>query len=281
MNTQTDRNELMAAAIEQLYLSPDEATRAAELLASDEAAAKEVALLSALRNTLRERKAAVQLTVPTDLERRIRIELGNEVSKADQAAAPSLGLAARFVAALKRPLVGLSTAVGIAAVAIVAFTLLNKQQVVQKFELTSATYSNFSSIVRGELKVAHASSDTADLSKFFRESGVSYAVFYPQVDAQLVGGVVSKHDDLAFAHLVYAQGEHLVYLFEVDEESITNGNVGFDANVAQDVAKSRWHWQEKSGVGTLFVWKSNSVMCSAVSDLRTQEFSALFRLETL
>jgi hypothetical protein len=72
-----------------------------------------------------------------------------------------------------------------------------------------------------------------------------------------------------------------VYLLEADNNDVVDGSVQLDQEIRQDVEQSRWHWEERDEIGTLFVWKSNNVMCTAVSDMPTQEFSALFRLETL
>ena len=84
----------------------------------------------------------------------------------------------------------------------------------------------------------------------------------------------------AFAHLVYDVGGHQIYIFEVDRPSIDANVMSMHALVDQDVRNSTWHWEERAGVGTMFVWESNNIVCSAVSDLRTEQFSALFSLET-
>ncbi len=278
MKNERDNAELISAYLDGELLSADEESRAEALLATSPSARREAELIGAMRTTLRARASTLRTPVPVDLERSIRVALGNEVAAASAApSAPSL--AARIMAFLARPMVAVPAALVLAVCTTVLYMALRKDS--PQFELASASYANFSAIVKGDLKLAKASSDTAELQRFFRENGVNYTVFFPQIDAQLQGGVVSTHGDLKFAHLVYASGQHLVYLFEVDESSIDRGSVDLQARIAADVDRSRWHWEERAGVGTLFVWKSNSIMCSAVSDLGTQDFSALFRLETL
>lgn len=276
MKNERDQAAILSAYIDGAELTPDEAARAEHLLATSREARRELELVGAVRSTLRARATTLRTPVPVDLERSIRLAIGNEVQAASQSR-PSLG--SRILAFLARPAIAIPAAVVIAVCSAVIYLTLPRTQ--PEFELASASYANFGAIVRGDLKLAKASGDTAELQRFFRENGVKYSVFFPQIDAELKGGVVSTHGDLKFAHLVYGTGEHLVYLFEVDEPSIEEGSVELQSRIAADVDRSRWHWEERAGVGTLFVWKSNSIMCSAVSDLGTQDFSALFRLETL
>ncbi|MCX6140036.1 MAG: hypothetical protein NTX15_04275 [Candidatus Kapabacteria bacterium] len=185
------------------------------------------------------------------------------------------------MALLTRPLYAVPAALLLAVIITGVVMMVNRSGQSSMFEITSASYVNFQAVVKGDLKLSLATSDTSELKRFFKEAGVTFDVFFPQMAAELKGGVVSHHGDKHYAHLVYGVGAHTVYLFEVDQPSITNGRVSLADNVGEDVRKSHWHWEERDGIGTLFVWKSNTIMCSAVSDLRTQDFSALFRLETL
>lgn len=254
-------------------------------LSSDPALEREYRLLSATRRTVRDRTTALRTPIPVDLERSIRLALGREV---EQASVPDSGWLDRILTWLRTPAFAISAAAVVLAVVVVltidrpdatnGVAALRRQPVVN---LYTASYDNFSKIRSGDLQLAKASSNADELREFFRNNGVTYDVFFPELAAELRGGVVSEHEGHRYAHLVYGAGEHLVYIFEVDEASVQEQTVAMDRTVAQDLAESRWHWEERSGVGTMFVWESNNVICSAVSDLRTQDLSALFTLEKL
>ena len=244
-------------------------------------------MVSAVRQTVRDRSSTLREGMPVELERSIRLALGKEVEE-QSTVRPSV--LERVVGMLRRPAVAVGLA-SIALIAVVALTIDRNEAgtasgpstvlSASTVDLYNASYDNFQKIGRGEIELAMESSDVDELRSFFQREGVEYDVFFPEVAADLKGGVVSDHAGQKFAHLVYGVGDHLVYIFEVDEASVARNTVAMERTVAQDLAESRWHWEERSGVGTMFVWESNNIICSTVSDLRTQELSALFTLEKL
>lgn len=289
MKQQYERAELISAYLDGELHDAQEREHVEQLLISDASFKREVELLGSLRTTIRGRAETFKIGVPVSLERSIRLSLGEEVvRRSTKDRAPSL--MQRILQRLSRPLIAFPAALLLALGITGIYMMTNRDASVSgtatvaqagAFEMSSASYANFQSVVRGDLKLVRTTSDTAELQRFFREQGVAYTVFYPQIEAELKGGVVSQHGDKKFAHLVYGAGSHLVYLLEVDVPSLESGSVTLAREISTNVKESRWHWEEKDSVGTLFVWQSNMVMCSAVSDLNTQEFSALFRLETL
>lgn len=256
-------------------------------LAEDPELEREFRMVSAVRQTVRDRSTTLREQMPVELERSIRMALGKEVEQQSMVEPSALE---RLFVLFRRPAVAVGLA-SIALIAVVALTIDRNEAGTASGPMTvlsastvnlyNESYDNFQKIGRGEIELAMESSDINELRSFFESEGVQYDVFFPEVAAELKGGVVSDHDGQKFAHLVYGVGEHLVYIFEVDEASVARNNVAMDRTVAQDLAESRWHWEERSGVGTMFVWESNNIICSAVSDLRTQELSALFTLEKL
>ncbi len=292
MNIDRNEEELLTAYLDGELTDPTEITKVEGMLAANAALQLEADLLGAMRSQLRSRRATLRTSIPVEVERAIRLKLGEEVASATAAVEDKLSFRQRLAAFLARPLYAVPAALVLAIAITGVVMVVNRSgtsgttttasaSTSAAFELTSTAYANFQSVVRGELKLARQSSDTSELQRFFRDEGITYNVFFPEVAAELKGGVVSVHGSKRYAHLVYGTGKHVVYLMEVDVPSINSGAVSLASNVAQDVRSSKWHWQERDGIGTLFVWKSNTVMCSAVSDLSTQDFSALFRLETL
>ena len=270
-------------------LHSDEVRDVEDAIASNPTAATQAQVEGALVTMLRQRRERLRETLPPVVERSIRTAIATERINEPS----SVSFAVRLWNALRRPLIAVPLVAGVVAVVVTVAVRRNggrvdNQPVVPavvqstpKFDLQEASYANFAAIVRGDLKLAHESSDTSDLQQWFASQGVNYHVFFPEVAAKLLGGVVSDHDGLKFAHLVYAVDNHLVYLFEVDEGSVQTNTVAVQPAVASEIADRRWHWEERSGTGTLFMWKSKKVVCSVVSDLKTNDLSALFTLEEL
>lgn len=242
-----------------------------------------LALEHGVRKLVRSRNVNLRERVPVELERSIRINLAREVEAASKKR--PLSFWEHVLTAIRRPMIAIP--IGIAVVALIVMMVTDRSSqppfaaMSPRVNLYEASYANFSKIVKGELALVKVTSDQDELRAFFREEGVKYDVFFPEMAAELKGGVVSDHGGIRFAHLVYGAGDHLVYIFEVDEPSIKQNLVAMDATVWEDLEQSRWHWEERRGVGTMFVWESNNIVCSAVSDLRTQDLSALFTLEKL
>ena len=255
-----------------------ESHAASDVLQGDRRTQREAALVGAARNTLRQRRDVLRGTVPVTLERSIRMAIAAE---AEKSARPSL--AARVVRALQqalaRPALAGSIAAAVAIVVVVALTFTNRSSALPS-NLTEAALAVHAQASAGPDAVDHRSSDRNDLRSFFSEHGVEFDVFFPTVAAKLVGGSVRTINGHPYPVLVYASETHTISLLEVDQQSIDKKSVQMDRVAAEDVAESKWHWASAEDK-TLFVWKSNSIMCSVVSDLAVDEVSALFRLEAL
>lgn len=264
-------------------LNDDERRQAEQELASSATLQRQHAVESALVQTLRARRSQLRVTLPPQVERRVRMAVNAEAmpgpSVLERFAQPSGWRWLRIFAT--------GAAVAIIAVFVYNGGMLDTQSGTQQvaasapIDLPSASYANYASVSNGSLALGKTSSNATELKSYFKEKGVTYDVQFPAVDATLKGGVVSEHDGKKFAHLVYERGGHTIYMFEVDQASIDGKQVELGQHVADDIEHSRWHWEERENVGTLFAWKSNNVVCVAVSDLRTDELSALFDLQEL
>ena len=126
---------------------------------------------------------------------------------------------------------------------------------------------NFEAIVAGQLSPQFSTSDSRELSEFFKEKGVGYAVAYPRVSAPLAGGVVSNHGDLHFAHVIYTKGDQVYYIFEVPQALLRKGDAVY---VTKDVMDRLDHgekiWQEPGGSQRLVMFKKGDVVCAMVSN---------------
>jgi anti-sigma factor RsiW len=272
--------ERITALVDGQITSPDQRSSLESLLESDEDARLQHVVESGLVRMLHARRNRLREQIPVDVERRVRIAIANEVPAGTAARAWWWRLLQPSIAV---PAVVLLIAVGVFMIVERSSTPSTAPLVARGplVDLQVQSYANFEAILRGTLTVAVATQSEHELRRWFEQNGVTYDVQFPAIEATLVGGVVSTHEHKKFAHLVYSVGDHLVYMFEVDEESLAQRDVALDNTIIDGLAHGRWHWEERKDTGTLFIWKSNNVVCAAVSDLRTDELSALFDLQLL
>lgn len=231
-------------------------------------------LMQGVSTLLMKRRDALRLQVPVDVERSIRMAIAAEQSAHEHS----------WVQAaldwIKRPAVSFSIA-GAAAALIISIAFLGQQSQALPSEVTHAALAAFTGVHTGSTKLDITSSNPNEISAYLASHGVQHSIFYPDVEAELVGANVFSVNGLPCAELVYKTAGHTIALLQVDDSSIDAKRVELDPVVAEDVAYSKWHWASTPENGTLFVWKSNSIMCTVVSDLQIDEVSSLFRLEAL
>ncbi len=139
--------------------------------------------------------------------------------------------------------------------------------------------NNFQAIEAGKLGLQVETSDPAELKSYFSSHGVGYPVVFTPVKAELAGGVVSNHGRRNFAHLVFAEGKTLLYIFEVPYDALAAGDVVY---VTPDVLKrldgGEVIWEEPAG-SQLAMFKQDGVVLAAVSNASRPEMRQLMALK--
>lgn len=231
-------------------------------------------LTQAVSVMLTKRRESLRLQIPVDVERSIRMAIA-----AEQSSPPSSWFKS-VMDWIRRPAVSFSMA-GAAAAVVIAIAFWGQQAQSLPGEITHAALAAFPGVHSGTTKLDISSSSPREISAYLASHGVQHSIFYPEVEAELVGANIFSVNGLPCAELVYRTAGHTIALLQVDDRSIEAKRVELDPVVAGDVAYSKWHWASTPENGTLFVWKSNSIMCTVVSDLQIDEVSSLFRLEAL
>lgn len=283
MTSGNELNALVSAYIDGERLDAREQQLLDEALRMPGSIRNDVRLLSATRAAVRDRALQLRNEPPAALKRAVLDGLDgiDAASPVPERIRPSWSLADawRNLVASPRYVQGLVALGSVVVIAITALVLTPSGT--GSNELSTLAYQQFATVSSGAFALDVSSADQAALQSYFVSHGVKFDVFFPGVHATLLGGSVVDVDGTKCAQLVYAAGSKRVYLLETDNNTIVDGSVTLDKGIAEDVAQSRWHWEERADIGTMFVWKSNNVMCTAVSDMPTNEFSALFQLETL
>ena len=287
MTAGNELNALISAYVDGERLDKSELQRVQDALASRSELRKDAALQSAARNLIRSRASSLRHQPPAHMMASIQSALdaastGGAERTSKSTSQWSFFGAVRALFDTPRFAMGLVALGSVVVVAAAALLLLRSPAGSSAdSEVTSVAYATFGNVLTGSFGIERESSSTAELSEYFASRGVEFTVFYPEVHASLRGGSVVTINGRQCAQLVYEAGQKKIYLLETDNDDITRGDIELDRTVLEDVVRSRWHWEERADMGTMFVWKSNNVMCTAVSNMPTNEFSALFRLETL
>ncbi|MEY3385701.1 MAG: hypothetical protein RIR53_512 [Bacteroidota bacterium] len=250
----------------------------ADRIEADVRAQREAKIIGAVRSTVRQRRNALREAVPVHVERSIRMAIAAE---AHVQLRPSLfgRLRSVLAAVLSRPSYAIAGIAGI-VIAVASLVVFTQGPAALPSNLSDAALTAYTDVASSDGDVGLRSADKNDLRAYFANCGVDFEVFFPTVAAELVGGSVRTINGEDFPVLVYRTAGHFISLLEVDQKSINSSTVRMDKAAADDVEKSKWHWAS-SDDRTLFVWESNSIMCSVVSDLAVNEVSALFSLEVL
>lgn len=127
---------------------------------------------------------------------------------------------------------------------------------------------NFSAIEKHQLDVQFHTSDPERLAGYFREHGVTYPVRFAPVSLPLAGGVVSSHGSTRLAHLIYLDGERIVYIFEVPAALLDRREIFY---VSDDVLR-RLHageriWEALTPERSTFVVRQEGVVLAVVANL--------------
>lgn len=146
--------------------------------------------------------------------------------------------------------------------------------------ICSQTYSSFRAYKNGDLKPQIITANQEKLSSFFAENGVKYTVHYPKIDAELIGGIVSQEKGTTFAHFIYKVGDNIIYAYEVPEGLVDNQTLSVNPRAMEIVNKADWYWEKENGASnTMVLWRLGPNLCVMVSDLRTEQLSALLHVK--
>ena len=146
--------------------------------------------------------------------------------------------------------------------------------------ICSQAYASFHEYEKGALNLQYNSSNQEELSMFFAQNGVKYPVHYPKIDAELIGGVVSQEKGTKFAHFIYKVGEHIIYAYEVPQGLVDNQTLSVHPRAMEIVNTADWYWEQENGASnTMVLWKLGPNLCVMVSDLRTEQLSALLHVK--
>jgi anti-sigma factor RsiW len=293
-----DLEEYLAAMADGEYIDPTVKQELESRLESDPELSAALHIQTAMKNMLHSKQEALNIQVPVDLRASIM-----EGLRAEQKPVLQQAIKASFFESFWNaldPIVSiLSPKFAIPAIAAIGIAgymymsdnaqmnaTVNPKASALKVvhaganNICSQAYSTFHAYANGSLELQKISSSQEELSAFFAENGVTYPIHYPKIDADLIGGVVSQEKGTKFAHFIYKVGDHIIYAYEVPQGMVANQTLSINPRAMEIVNKADWYWEQENGASnTMVLWKLGPNLCVMVSDLRTEQLSALLHVE--
>ena len=130
------------------------------------------------------------------------------------------------------------------------------------------SFNNYDAVLDGTLKPQVASSDPAEVKTFFAKS-VNYDVKVPHISkCKLIGGLISNYQGKSLAHLVYKHGDEVVYLYQIDMQTVLEGKtLMLPPKVREELLRTGWYTEAPHAKCSLVIWVVDSTLCTAVADM--------------
>jgi hypothetical protein len=134
---------------------------------------------------------------------------------------------------------------------------------------------NYKAVMAGSITPQVASSDPSAVLKLF-EGATTFPVHVPRLrNCTLVGGVLNDHHGIPLAHVVYRQGETLVYMYQACWNTVQEGtNLMVPEGVMESLRKTGWYTETLAGGQTVALWVRGQTLCAAVADVGRDELVA-------
>ena len=151
-----------------------------------------------------------------------------------------------------------------------------RSEIAPRIEITHIAAENFQRIRSGELRPAVVSLDPEEIARYFRTHGAAFASsVLPPHRCDWYGAILTMHDGIPLAHVVCHLGDHLLYVFEIQEEALgTETDLHLARRAQERIAQNGWY-AEGEGVRRAVVWRDDRTLCAATSTMRPQEMMAL------
>ncbi len=134
------------------------------------------------------------------------------------------------------------------------------------------SYANYSALQRGALAPQMASSVPEQLQGFF-EGKTDFPVLIPELSGfSLAGGVVNHHAGTALAHVVYARGNQMLYMYEACWSTVMQGDkLQVPEHARDELLRTGWFAESRPDGESLVLWTDGNTLCAAVARMEKRE----------
>jgi hypothetical protein len=162
-----------------------------------------------------------------------------------------------------RPFVRPAFALALTAIAVFILTSNSGPK-----DVMQQSVANYESVVNNTFPLQLASAEPAIVRSFF-EGKAGFPVIVPDMeDCTLLGGVLDKHPDGAFAHVVYDHHKMKIYLYQVSWDDVVRGDdLTLSGDIRGELMKTNCSTRVTEAGQTIVLWKKGPTLCSAVSNM--------------
>lgn len=140
------------------------------------------------------------------------------------------------------------------------------------------TFNYFDSVAKGHLVPTVASSDPVQVASALAQN-VNFEVYVPKLRrCRLVGGLFTNYNTEKIAHLIYQNGDKLVYLYQTCFDAIEErGVLNLPPEAKIELKQTGWYFENHLKDCSLIVWLDGSTVCAAVADMNREELLACLK----
>jgi len=132
--------------------------------------------------------------------------------------------------------------------------------------------NNFHKILSGEIKPQMESRNPGEVSGYLKKK-VDFQPLVPELsDFELLGCVCSQVQGEHVAHLLYASGDRIIYIYQTSVSSLGLNKLEIPEPVHQQLIKDKYYMCDHVDPEdcTLLLWYFDNVLCASVSNLPKQ-----------
>ncbi len=139
--------------------------------------------------------------------------------------------------------------------------------------------NNFHKILTGDIKPEMKSSDKNQVKDFIKNK-TNFEAYVPEIsDYVLEGAACDEYRGQKLAHLVYKSGREIIYIYEIQVNSIHCKELEIPETVHSNILKEKFYMCDKVDVNddcTMVVWYKDNVLCASVSTMTKQRMFSSF-----
>jgi len=248
----------LAALVDGAPLEPELRQRLERLIAENPLYRQWYEQQRAVRQLLRERRAALHYPVPARLSVRIWRKL----------------LWGRF-GGIRRWAPVLAPIAVVAALVLGYLLVQTPSSRSEPMCFATALQTAFRQLQQGQLAIVPVE-DTAALQQFFRRQGISYAVLLPSMEhtVRLVGAALWREENYRLPMVVYRAGADWILLSEAPQGEFRARRLWLDSVHWNAIQQQQWSWQHCDTLLCTF-WGADAMVCAIATTMPAQQLRQL------
>jgi hypothetical protein len=134
---------------------------------------------------------------------------------------------------------------------------------------------NFARIQSGDLEPTMKTCQPEGVLGFFEQRNVNFLVnVMPIENCEWYGAIVSEHEGIKLAHVVYKFNGHMMYVYQVGKDDVLNSPM-LPATAQKALLESGWYVEPDDAGRNVVLWMANGTLCAAVSSMPKDRLLAL------